>query len=86
MSKDEIIEKYGNVPLSFERYFKYTFTFCGIDTATGAEVIARYGRFHDDIYKLEVTKEHAKTIKGLMPEDVSIRLNGSEIASYSDEY
>lgn len=56
MTKEEVLAKYGNLPLRFSSYYKYSFTFKGA-ADDGTVVYASLGGSADDIYKLSVTSD-----------------------------
>jgi len=62
MTKDEVLMKYGDVPLKFDRYYKYTFSFSGI-ASDGAVISLWYGGDHNDIYRFSVDKDTVMTLK-----------------------
>jgi hypothetical protein len=62
MTKEEAISKYGNVPLLFGSYYKYSFAFQG-KADDGASVYMTVGGCADDIYKLQVNADEQMTIK-----------------------
>lgn len=66
MTKDEFIENYGNVRVSFHSYYKHLFTFTGI-TEDGYEVVIQVGGNSDDIYRMEVSPDYLETVAGLDP-------------------
>lgn len=50
LTQEEAVEKYGKVPLKFNSYYKYSFSFVGT-ADDGAMIVANIGGDADDIYK-----------------------------------
>ena len=55
LSKEEVYEKLGDVPLSFTSYYKYTFNFAGV--FDGYSIYASIGGNAEDIYRYDVCPE-----------------------------
>lgn len=53
MTKEEVLEKYGDVPLIFDHYYKFVFTFAAL-VAEGTVLRVSVGGGSDDIYKMMV--------------------------------
>lgn len=53
MDKTEMLDKYGDVPMQFSSYYKYSFTYIGV-TADGKELMAFIGGDADGIYRTYV--------------------------------
>lgn len=64
--KDEILEKYGDVKLSFDFYYKYKFTFKG-KAENGFKVVAVLGGGSNTIYKERVNAEDTLTLSDDRP-------------------
>ena len=62
LSKEEVFEKYGKVPLKFSSYYKYVFDFTG-EAEDGAVIYYAEGGESGDIYRHEVTPESVRTIE-----------------------
>lgn len=56
------MEKYGDVPLRFESYYKYSFTFVGV--ADDVLIIAAVGGAGEDIYRYTVKRDDTITLRG----------------------
>lgn len=54
ITREEILEKYGNIQVEFSHYYKYTFTFVG-ELENGEEVYVDVGGNSENIYKEEVS-------------------------------
>lgn len=80
MTKEQMLEMYGTVPLKFMSYYKYSFSFSGV-AADGAKIYASIGGNADDIYRLEVDHDDPITIKADDPYCISIRKDDVEIYS-----
>lgn len=53
MTKDEFLDTYKNVEVSFTEYYKYTFTFRGI-SENGDTIECSCGGTSEEIYRFEV--------------------------------
>ena len=65
MTKDEFLQKYGDVKVKFESYYKYSFTFKGT-LPNGDLINVSVGGGSEEIYRLEVGTEE-QTIRSLDP-------------------
>lgn len=83
MTKKQIEEKYGNVSLKFESYYKYSFRYEGIHE-NGDKVVAHAGGMADDIYKWEVSRDDEENIIGLDPYYVMVFREGKKIAEFTN--
>jgi hypothetical protein len=66
MTYEEVIEKYGNVVVTFSSYYKYRFRYSSI-LENGDRIIVEIGGSPDDIYRLEVMVADVFTISELEP-------------------
>ncbi len=85
MKKEQILEKYGNVKLKFDSYYKYTFTFVGV-ADDGAQVSTSIGGDAEDIYRMEVSADCSETLIGLGAECANVTLDGKEVGSYDERW
>jgi hypothetical protein len=85
MNKEQILEKYGNVKLKFNSYWKYTFTFVGV-ADDGTQVSTSIGGDIGDIYRMDVSVDREETLIGLGAECATVTLNGKEIGSYDERW
>jgi hypothetical protein len=74
MTKEEFIEKYGDVLVTFSSYYKYSFSFTGTFGDQRIEV---------SIGGLEVGTE-SRSIRELDPTSGSVYENGKEVESFYD--
>lgn len=65
MTKQEFMDKYGNVEVKFSSYYKYTFTFTG--EFDGGVVVVDVGGDSSDIYRMEVCSGSTESVGGLDP-------------------
>ena len=63
MTREEFIAKYGDVKVTFDCYYKYTFSFSGT-CSNGYDILVHVGGNSDDTYKLNVGTEEV-SIKNL---------------------
>lgn len=75
MTKAEFLQMYGDIEVSFESYYKYSFTFRGV-TSEGHVVVVSVGDSADDIYRLEVGTEK-KSVKSLDPSSGQVYISGN---------
>lgn len=80
MNREEMLEKYGTVPLKFTGYYKYSFSFSGV-APDGAKIYVSIGGNASDIYRLEVDPDDAITIKADDPCSISIKKDDVKIYS-----
>jgi hypothetical protein len=66
MTKDEFMELYGDKPVKFTNYYKYTFTFKGQIGKT-TFVTCHVGGSSDNIYKLDIKVNEEYSINKLCP-------------------
>lgn len=80
MTKEQVMETYGDVPLTFVYYYKYTFAFAG-EAPDGDMVTMMYGGDRDDIYKYEVKVSKPVTLREYADDyyGASVSKNGAEI-------
>ena len=83
MNLEQIKEKYGNVKLKFNDYYKYTFSFTG-KTEDSEEVYVSVGGNADDIHKLDVSSKKEETINSLCPNYITISKYGKKIVDWND--
>lgn len=62
MTKEEVFKKYGDVPLKFDHYYKYAFTFRGI-APDSALISMQIGGYYDEVYRFEFDKNTVFTLK-----------------------
>ncbi len=66
MTLDEFYEKYGDVKVVFDSYYKYSFTYTG-KTPEGHSISVIYGGDSDAIYRHDVSCGCEQSISSLMP-------------------
>ena len=62
LSKEEVFEEYGTVPLKFYNYYKFMFSYVGT-AENGACIVYTEGGEADDVYRHQVTPETTRTIE-----------------------
>ena len=77
MTKEEVFEKFKDLPLTFDHYYKYTFTFVGRNEEY--TVIADVGGNSEDIYRQEVSADCTETLGTLEPYSVVVKLKGGGV-------
>ncbi len=84
MTKDEFLNKYAGVLVTFSHYYKYTFTFKAV-LPDGTRLSVGYGGNHDEIYRYELVNNEQIKIGALDPYTGSVyKDNGEEIESFYD--
>lgn len=81
MNKEEFIEKYGEVKVKFDFYFKYTFYFKGI-LENGNSILCSFGGTADSIFKFGISSEEI-SITDLNPIAAEISYDNIVLAGYS---
>ena len=56
LTEDQAIKLYGKVPLLFENYYKYVFTYVG-EAPDGATVLVAFGGEAGDAYGVSVSRD-----------------------------
>ena len=83
LTKEEFIAKYGDYVVTFESYYKYTFTYSAV-LPSGKTLVVGYGGNHDDIYGHEVSKDAAETINTLQPYSGDVYEGGACVEEFYD--
>lgn len=84
LTKEEVLEKYGDIELAFSYYYKYSFTYKYEND--DLVIIGSWGCSSDDVYRYEVTpdsKELVRNFEGNL-HSLTITKNKEVIFSYSD--
>lgn len=79
-NRDEFLEKYGDVLVTFSSYYKYCFTYRGV-MPDGSDLICHKGDSIDSIYRLEVNNEPI-SLGELWPNTVEIRNSEGLLVSW----
>ncbi len=66
LSKAEFLAKYGDVQVSFNEYYKFTFYFTGV-TSEGYKLVVGYGGNSEQIYRYELSSTQTGTVKSIEP-------------------
>ena len=84
MTREEFIEKYGDVKVKFSDYYKYTFNYTG-SLPDGGKISIGYGGNADQIYRYEVVSDKEKTVLSVYPyTGVVLDANGQVIDEFYD--
>lgn len=83
MTFNEVLEKYGDVKLTFSYYYKYQFHYVGY-TEDGTKISASVGGDSSDIYRHEVHNNETQSLSVLFPHSVEITKDGNTIVSLYD--
>jgi hypothetical protein len=62
LTKEQVIEKYGDIELPFSRYYKYSFSYA-TTLDDGTVIYGSYGGCSDDIYRHQVLKDDVIIVK-----------------------
>lgn len=82
MTRDEFLNKYGDVLVTFTDYYKYAFRFSA-DLDDGSRLVVEVGGDADEIYRMTVdTKPH--TARVLEPYAGSVYKDGEIVESFYD--
>lgn len=83
MTKAEFYEKYGEVEVMFESYYKYEFTYQA-DLPDGKTIVVTYGGDGDKIYRHGVTAWEEVKISVLRPFSGNVYDGGNSIEEFYD--
>ena len=84
MTRSEFYEKYGNVEVTFTRYYKYSFFYEGV-TEEGYRVVAQYGGDSSEIYRCEVKSGETEILEALCAFRSTVYdKDGNEVDSFYD--
>jgi len=85
LSREEFYEKYGDVVVSFDSYYKYSFSFTGV-TPEGYYISVDYVGDADTIYRYDLAHNETGTVKDIYPYCgvVTDPKTGAEIDSFYD--
>ncbi|MCG8673686.1 MAG: hypothetical protein MI867_30140 [Pseudomonadales bacterium] len=82
MSKEEFLEKHGDVILTFSSYYKYAFSYTA-ELGNGEKIYASIGGCSDDIYRLEVKNNEQVKLRDLDPDSAYFyNRNGAQYGFY----
>ena len=81
LTKEQMLEKYGDVKVKFTSYYKHNFSYQG--AVNGLIVVCQYCG-GGDIYRHEVSADDEEAIKYLEPDSVNVYKEGDLIESYYD--
>ena len=71
MTREEMLQKYGDVAVKFSSYYKYTFYYAA-DLPDGGRILVGVGRNSDDIYRFNVANDESVPIKHLDMEPYTV--------------
>lgn len=74
MTREEFDAKYGNVEVTFDSYYKFTFYFSGT-TPEGVQISGHIGGSADDIYRSDI----GARVPAERLEYVAVSINGQEV-------
>ncbi len=83
MTRDEFLDKYGDVVVTFSSYYKYTFTFSA-ELPDGSTLSVGYGGNHDEIYRYELVNNEQTTVGKLWPYQGSVYKDGNLVEGFYD--
>lgn len=66
ISKNQFIEKYGEIVVKFISYYKFIFTYEAV-MSDGRKITIQYGGNSDDIYRHSVNSETLESIRSIDP-------------------
>ena len=83
ISKQDFLDKYGDIEVTFSSYYKYSFTFKGT-TDAGEELYVSIGGDSDEIYRMEIMADDPESVRSLDPYQGSVRIGGELIERFYD--
>ena len=72
----EVIEKFGEIELSFSSYYKYSFNYTFKDE--NVEIYGSFGGSHDDIYRYDCSPDKKVKVKDYQTELMSLSIKEKE--------
>lgn len=84
LTKNEMLQKYGDVELKFNYYYKYCFTFIA-NLGDNKSISVNVGGNADEIYTLDVDSEEVYLLGNLPIFSSEIYENGIQIEEYLQE-
>ena len=84
VSREEFMEKYGDVMVVFDGYYKFRFTYKGY-TQDGLTVYVSRGGSADEIYRLEVVPDKEKRVEDLYPDGGTVYRGASLVEEFYEE-
>lgn len=86
MTKEEFLQKYGDVEVIFEHYYKYTFSFSAT-LPDGSKLSVDIGGVVSDIYKKDICANSPEKVSILDPCSGSVYdKTGKEVDSFYEYY
>ena len=85
MTRDEFIEKYGDVVVTFSHYYKYTFTFKTV-LPNGMILSVGYGGDHHDIYRYDLVNNEQIRVEDVYPYVGSVYEDGGKVLESFYDY
>jgi hypothetical protein len=85
MNKEQILDLYGDLPLKFSSYYKYSFSYSAV-APDGVRVHASYGGTSEGIYRYSVTPEKAITLRSGDWDSATVIRDGVVIWEQHAEY
>ncbi len=84
---EEAYEKYKDVPLFFNSYYKYTFHFKGVED-DGAIICRAIGGESGDLYKYEVSSDKPETLEYIQLDSCTCHYTEEEnkLSFFEDNY
>lgn len=83
MTRDDFIDEYGDVAVTFSSYYKFTFTFAG-SLENGDKITVDVGGNSDEIYRFEVSPDQVRSVAELDPYAGSVWHDGEEVEGFYD--
>jgi hypothetical protein len=83
ITKDEFLDKYGNVKVKFDSYYKYMFRFRG-ELPEGGVLYCSYGGDADDIYRFNIDVDKEETVSTIDPNRGSVYKDDEEVLSFDE--
>lgn len=85
LTKNEMLQKYGDVELKFNYYYKFVFIFVA-DLGDNKKISVNVGGSSDEIYKLDVDAEEVYLLSNLSIHALEVYENGIQIEEYFEEF
>lgn len=79
MTNKELFDKYKDVKVRLESYYKFRFTFEGISDDDGKNIIVRYGECADDICRMHINVYEEYPVSDFHNESCDIEITENTI-------
>jgi hypothetical protein len=83
LTREQFIDKYGDVEVRFSSYYKFTFTYSA-QLTDGSYLTVSVGGNSDEIYRFKVANNEVVTVRNLNPYTGSVYQDRQEVEGFYD--